>query len=245
MVSKMKRVLKKENSMNNDNITIDAKHNEMIEKFEKDKESIPTLKKELHKLVDEYKNSKNNSLKSKTEYIIQRNQLKEKIIELKNRINSIVNNKELNNYYLQVGSLLHNYYENIENYKKEEDINEEDEALEDDFFEYTPFQKKSLSKKKKNQSSVIDFFNSRERENTDPTEGNYTSMKISDFVKEEATFKKKNFLEDYLKKIDLSYTSKIRIDFKIYKCQQCQTEMTLYPSDGVQICNNCGIKNLF
>jgi len=226
--------------MNNDNITIDAKHNEMIEKFEKDKESIPTLKKELHKLVDEYKNSKNNSLKSKTEYIIQRNQLKEKIIELKNRINSIVNNKELNNYYLQVGSLLHNYYENIENYKKEEDINEEDEALEDDFFEYTPFQKKSLSKKKKNQSSVIDFFNSRERENTDPTEGNYTSMKISDFVKEEATFKKKNFLEDYLKKIDLSYTSKIRIDFKIYKCQQCQTEMTLYPSDGVQICNNCG-----
>lgn len=65
-------------------------------------------------------------------------------------------------------------------------------------------------------------------------------MKISDFVKEEATFKKKNFLEDYLKKIDLSYTSKIRIDFKIYKCQQCQTEMTLYPSDGVQICNNCG-----
>ena len=65
-------------------------------------------------------------------------------------------------------------------------------------------------------------------------------MKISDFVKEEATFKKKNFLDDYLKKIDNDYISKIKIDGKIYQCEQCSNEMTLYPSDGIQICNYCG-----
>ena len=244
MVSKTKKALKKENSYNNENITIDAKHNEMIEKFNKDKKSIPILKKELHKLIDDYKKSKNNELKNTSEYIIERNQKKDAINELKNKIQSIINNDDLNNYYLNVGSLLHNYYENIENYKNEdEDRNLEIENLEEDIIGIT-----SLSKKKtKTQNSVIDFFNKREEEkdieisdNNDSSEYNYTSMKISDFVKEEATFKKKNFLDDYLKKIDTNYVSKIKIDGKIYKCDQCSNEMTLYPSDGIQICNQCG-----
>ena len=244
----MKRVLKKENSSNNDNITIDAKHNEMIEKFQKDKESIPKLKKQLNALIEEYKKSKNSGLKNQADYIIEMNQKKDVIFELKNKINSIINNEELNSYYLKVGSLLHNYYENIENYKnEEEDRNQEIENLEEDIFSITSSKKKA--KNVKEQHSVIDFFNKREKENNDvieqvepnePSDGNYTSMKISDFVKEESTFKKKNFLDDYLKKIDNSYVSKIRIDPKIYKCEQCSNEMTLYPSDGIQICNLCG-----
>ena len=244
MVSKTKKALKKENSCNNENITIDAKHNEMIEKFKNDKKSIPSLKKKLHALIEDYKKSKNNDLKNTSEYIIERSQKKDIINELKNNIQSIINNDDLNNYYLNVGSLLHNYYENIETYKNEED----DRNLEIENFEENIIDINSSSKKKsKVQNSVLDFFNKREEEkevesidNNESSEYNYTSLKISDFVKEEATFKKKNFLDDYLKKIDINYVSKIKIDVEIYKCNQCSNEMTLYPSDGIQICNQCG-----
>jgi hypothetical protein len=44
-------------------------------------------------------------------------------------------------------------------------------------------------------------------------------MKISDFVKEESKFKKKNFLDDYLKKIDPNYISKLKLIRIIYKCK--------------------------
>ena len=67
-------------------------------------------------------------------------------------------------------------------------------------------------------------------------------MKISDFVKEESTFKKKNILDEYLQKIDVKYIAKIKIDTNICKCPSCKTEMIIYPSDGIQICDKCGIQ---
>ena len=67
-------------------------------------------------------------------------------------------------------------------------------------------------------------------------------MKISDFVKQESTFKKKDVLEEYLQKIDPKYVSKIKIDINICKCPNCNLEMTLYPSDGIQICETCGFQ---
>jgi hypothetical protein len=45
---------------------------------------------------------------------LHRDNLRDKINEIKNKINSINTNEEMNKYYLDVGILLHNYYENIE-----------------------------------------------------------------------------------------------------------------------------------
>jgi hypothetical protein len=70
----------------------------------------------------------------------------------------------------------------------------------------------------------------------------YTSMKISDFVKEESIFKKKNILDEYLQKIDPNYITRIKIDVQIYKCPLCNIDMTIFPSDGIQICEQCGIQ---
>ncbi len=262
--SKLKQKSKKTN-MNFENITIDAKHNEMINNFNKDKNTVPKLKIELDQLVEEYKKSKNNSLKNSSEYIIERSIKKDNIYKLKNKINKIINNKDLNNYYLEVGNLLHDYYNNIDNLKTNNDI----ENFEENLLNYE--EDKKSNKNKKSQYSVIDFFNKRENNetiesnneiiiesnndtiesNNDITESNnetdiidsnnynYTSMKISDFITEESNFKKKNYLDDYLKKIDPSYVSNIMIDAKLFKCS-CGNEMTLYPSDGIQICTNCG-----
>lgn len=238
--SKLKQDSKKTN-MNLDNITIDAKHSEMIEKFNKEKKQLPRMKNELKSLIEEYKNSKDNTLKNNSEYIIERNIKKDNIYKLKNKINKIINNDEINNYYLEVGNLLHDYYDNIENLNKtDNDIGNFEENL-------LNYEEDSIkNNNKKSQNSVIDFFNSREKDdNTEINENNdnessYTSMKISDFIKEESKFKKKNYLDDYLKKIDPNYVSNFIVDNKIFKCSQCNNEMTLYPSDGLQICSKCG-----
>ena len=240
MVSaKMKNSLKNSSKNNNENITIDAKHNEMINHFSNLDNSIPKLKEKLNKLIENYKNSKDKSRKNDIEYISERNFKKDEINELKSRINNILKKNDINNYYLDVGSLLHNYYENIENSKNDEnDI----ENFEDNLINYEKESKKN--KKSIEENSVLKFFNNRDKNNDDGnekiTENNYTSMKISDFVKEESKFKKKYILDDYLQKIDPNYVSQIKVDPKIYKCDICDNEMTLYPSDGIQICNKCG-----
>jgi hypothetical protein len=297
----MKKIISKNTSKSsnvNENITIDAKHGEMINYFQKLNESIPKMKEEIKNLVLEY-NNKDYTRLNDLEYIFYRDNLKEKITELKKKINSIENNKEINNYYLDVGTLLHSYYENIETSKNNDNLlieNFEDNLLNydnsdidedndlDDEINNNEFNDEKDDLKKKNnidnnsnKKSVIHFFHNRETELnqkieqnkidgairklnsiTEPLQGSsekiddkldskidtkqdtYTSMKISDFVKEESIFKKKNVLEEYLQKIDPNYVSRIKIDIQIYKCPLCNIDMTLFPSDGIQICEQCG-----
>ena len=319
MVSRLKLISKNNKAcLSNDNMTIDAKHSEMINHFKYLQDSIPSLKEELKKMISEY-NNKDPSRKNDIEYIMYKDNLREKINNMKEKINSIINNDELNKYYLDVGILLHNYYDNIENSKNDKynselfeenllnynnfddvDSAEGAEDAEDDIEEFTndydyedddekiieqnnkPVNKSINEQinepkkdiKKQNYKSVLNFFNDREtkealdneksfnedllseknnnengnstlitgmnaKENTD---GVYTSMKISDFVKQELTFKKKDILEEYLQKIDPTYVSRIRVDVDISKCTRCNLEMTLYPSDGIQICESCGLQ---
>jgi len=140
MVSRLKINSKTNNKSNYlyDNITIDAKHNEMIHYFNSLHESVPSLKDELKKLVNEY-NNKDSSKKHDIEYILYRDNIKEKIYDLKDRINRIINNDDINKYYLEVGTLLHNYYENVEYSKTNENINaenfEENLLNYDDYFD--------------------------------------------------------------------------------------------------------------
>jgi hypothetical protein len=302
MVSGLKPLSKSsnKNSLNNDNTTIDAKHSEMISHFKNLQDSIPQLKDELKKLITEY-NNKDNNRKNDIEYILYRDTLRDKINKLKSKISSINDNEELNNYYLNVGVLLHSYYENIENSKNnnnsetfeenlinyddelnetyyddgdggitEDNIYESDENISDD--ENDKNKKKESTKNKSNNKNILNFFENNENKeeiidinSTSPpkenfinnnlsiysgitnnennkNDGVYTSLKISDFVKEESTFKKKNILDEYLQKIDSTYISKIKIDTNICKCPNCKIEMIIYPSDGIQICEKCGIQ---
>ena len=227
----------------NDNITIDAKHSEMINHFKNLQDSIPILKDELKKLIIEY-NNKDPNKKNDIEYILYKDNLREKINEIKNKISNILLNSEMNNYYLDVGILLHSYYENIENSKN---IENHSENFEENLLNYEDILNEDYDNElEKDNKNVINFFNNRENEVENEQNNKndivYTSMKISDFVKEESTFKKKNILDEYLQKIDPNYIAKIKIDINIFKCPNCNFEMTLYPSDGIQICENCGIQ---
>lgn len=249
----------------NENITIDAKHNEMVKHFKDLQKSLPNLKNDLKNLVNRYKNFDATD-KSEFDVIMEKNNLRDKINELKEKINSIVEKEEENKYYLEVGVLLHNYYDIMENSKNntnndendfeknllhasdnddDDDNNQDDDddansiTSHDDEIEKPPTPKPVVYK------SVLNFFN--ERETAEPKDdikkdNGYTSMKISDFVKEESVVKKKIILDEYLKKIDPNYVTKIKIDVNTCKCPTCKVEMVLYPSDGIQICEKCGLQ---
>jgi DNA-directed RNA polymerase subunit RPC12/RpoP len=245
----------KTTSKNNDNITIDAKHSEMINYFKNLQESVPSLKKELKNLISEY-NVKDVSRKNDMEYILYKDGLRDKINELRNKIEKIINNEEMNYYYLEVGELLHSYYENIENSKNNKNNSEKfeenlinydleidrtkDSDLLYDEDEENEDEEEDEEKCDEKKGNILDFFNQEKEVDKKEKEINYTSMKMSDFVKENAIFRKKNVLDEYLQKIDTNYIPKIKVDMTIYKCSTCLTEMTLYPSDGIQICEKCG-----
>lgn len=241
----------------NENITIDAKHNDMVKYFKDLQKSIPVLKNDLKNLINKYKTL---DTKDKTEFevIMEKNDLRDKINELKERINSIVEKEEENKYFLEVGVLLHNYYETMENSKNDDvendfeknllnmEYNDDEEITSDDELD---MENESVPEKKPVYKSVLNFFNERETKNLEDDkvkekepENGYTSMKISDFVKEETVIKKKNILDEYLKKIDPNYITKIKIDNNVCKCPHCKIEMIIYPSDGIQICEKCGVQ---
>ena len=112
----------------NENITIDAKHNDMVKYFKDLQKSIPVLKNDLKNLINKYKTLDTKD-KSEFEVIMEKNDLRDKINELKARINSIVEKEEENKYFLEVGVLLHNYYETMENSKNDDVENDFEKNL--------------------------------------------------------------------------------------------------------------------
>jgi hypothetical protein len=267
MTASLKSMNKHNKSLNNDNITIDAKHSEMINHFKTLNDSVPKLKEELKRLVSLY-NNKDPTKKTDIEYILYRDQLRDNINEIKMKIQNINNNNDIHKYYLDVGVLLHNYYENIEISKNDdlkstnfEDnlINFDNDIFDDDLDNDNLSVKSNeiINNSNSGNGSILNFFNESKNDNrsvsniinsndsidvNNKNESVYSSTKISDFVKQEATFKKKNILDEYLQKIDTNYITRIKIDRNICNCPVCKVEMVLYPSDGLQICEKCGLQ---
>ena len=98
-----------------ENITIDAKHNDMLKYFHNLQRSIPEKRRELKSLQDrliEISSLENSDFDF--ELLILKDSLDDKINQLQIEIQDILDKKEENNYYLKVGNLLSDYYENIE-----------------------------------------------------------------------------------------------------------------------------------
>jgi hypothetical protein len=280
---------KHKNKQQSENITIDAKHNEMIKYFQNLQKSIPDKKKELKSLHDQFttmNNVEHNDFDM--EFILFKDSVEEKIQIMEKELQDIIDKKEEKNYYLNVGTLLIDYYDNLEHSKIKQnhiqpayeflisndnhsldddefdddyDIDNESDDEEEDIEEVKPVKKKNvISKPTKN---ILDFFQggNEEEENTEEIkeeitedieeelstknkkeEINFASMKMSDFVKQESKFKKKNILEEYLQIVDPNYIPAIKFDIKQFFCKKCDYEMTLYPTDGIQICEKCGMQ---
>ncbi len=290
----------KKTKNNHENITIDAKHNEMLKHFQNLQKSLPDKKKELKALKDKYKEiSEMTDCEFDMNWILLKDSTSDKIKSLEKEIDEISNKKEERDYFLNVGHLLVDYYENVENNKKNQSSSdelldlknhdfddEEDDEDEDDDSELgfdddddEDEEEEEKPKKQTNQKpkivtkSIMDFWGSQNKENetqnndeeedndllsklkeTDKEDDekknkkepqkelNFSSMKMSDFIEQESKFKKKNILEEYLQKVDKNYIVPIKFDYKISKCPHCDYEMVLYSTEGVQICEKCGLE---
>ena len=92
-------------------ITIDAKHNNKIKIFKDQKRSLSPKNRELNKLKTELKVLLKKGLKEFTDDEFEKNNLKIND-NLENEINTIKENKEEIDYYLNTSNLLFDYYSN-------------------------------------------------------------------------------------------------------------------------------------
>lgn len=217
--------------------TLDSKHKEIMAKFKNRKKDLPKMKEEFLVLAKQYSVLKNkDSCDMSNSDIEKKFSLKKEIKKLKKEINDIENNTEVIDYYLKVGTLLHDYYDNVRSTgvsKKGFDDNVEEEKK----------LKKEPKENKKKIYSVIDFFNNRAKsEETSKVEKelNFKNTKMLNFVEKKESFQRANHLNDYMKLIDKTYNPKIIFNKDVNKCEDCGVEMTLYVSDGFQVCDKCG-----
>ena len=265
------------------NITLDAKHNDKLKHFKELYKSLPDKKKLLKEKIDKLKELKmQNNKNINFDSLIQRDNLKNDILELKKEVDSIKNRDEEIQYYLNVGLLLHSYYETIDNVKtprnegdatkESNNINEHESNKDTNKDCNEKNNKKNLmyyfnnitnSEDNNNIENIIDNQDNNQDNNIDnendsdddellksnyePTqendiikEKNFTSTKIGDFYQTNLSSQKKTIIQEYLKKIDPEYVSIIDFDISIFKCPNCNHELTLYPTDGFQICEKCG-----
>ena len=195
-------------------VTLDAKYKNKVKYFKKLKESIPIKKLKLNSLKENYfeLKSRENFLSSQElEYKLQ---LKEEINELKEEIKSIENNEEYIKYLLDTGTLLFQYYDNIN------DIADGKVSI------VNPKISKNTQIK-----SVMEYF-----DKTPPVKQvnneNYNS-KMS----------RAKIYDKYLAKTEENYIHISDSEESLDICSNCNIEKTLYLSDGIMVCNQCGEQN--
>ena len=88
---------------------------------------------------------------------------------------------------------------------------------------------------KTNGANILDFFNSQ----TDPE----SPRKMSDYVNTTENFKRANLLNEYLKIVDPSYFNHQEFDTTYDKCPKCYSEKTLVQTEGIMVCENCGLSD--
>jgi ribosomal protein S27E len=222
-------------------ITLDAKHNEFLNQIKDEISNLPLLKENLKELIHEYTILKQIPKEDLSiEQFNYKFKLKNDIIQLKEKIKTIKNNDSLNEYYLKVGDLLYQYYDNIDNIANDDNNENNNDSNESSFNQVS----KPTNNKQSKNNCVLDFFKPTNTIADEPIkESNYTNTKISDFVKTKSNFKRTHILNDYLKKVDDEYNSDILLDENVYKCPDCDNEeMILLSSEGIQICKKCGLQ---
>ncbi len=267
------------------NITIEGKHNSMVQYFQSLQKSLPEKKKQLKRLIKEYKELRTLVLQDKMniELVMKKNKMREEIEELQKVIASIENKEEEHTYFMEAGNILNHYFDNIEITKQEtkqdnedifflydqknnvqdqddEDEDENQQEEEEDENQDHQQEDEEDNQKEDRKISIKDLLNEpsphrfnenifKEKSHKEPNPTKdlkknnlYASTKITDFVNQECKMNKKELLCEYLQKVDKNYTPKLKIDTSIYRCTNCDVEMLLYLSDGVQICDKCGLE---
>ena len=229
--------------------TLDSKHQEILNLFDNEKKKLPSMKKELIKLNNKYKN-----ILTIPNYELTDSQLKEKfaikdnINSLENNIKRIENNEEELKYFLYTSPILYNYYENIKTIGENEDSDEDDE-INDEENHIDSIQKKNNTNNN-TKNNILNFFSNIEQKNTEENtqeinekieQQTLPKHKISDYITTTENFQRANYRNQYLKIIDPQFVDLVSIGLATNEiCNSCGIELSLIQSEGYMVCENCG-----
>jgi hypothetical protein len=209
--------------------TLEGYHNNNIKKFQDLKNSLPELKKELI-----YINEKLASWPLDTRYNDEHKELLDKEGELEKTIKTIESDKDLMNYYLNVGDILFNHYDT------QQRIAVGDESMD-----------KLSNKVRTPANSVLSYFKNSKAdesvENSTPKKPitNNKVTKASEIITDTKGMRRDKALEKYLSIVEPSAIksgimpgSGIESDYGC--CPVCDNEMSFSQNEAMLVCSSCG-----
>ena len=211
--------IKKKSPIDN-RVTLQAKHNQKCDYFNKKKDNLIPIKGELDKLKIELTKYGKKNIDLTAEELENKLDILDKIKILEHDISKIEKSTEQTNYFLDTGKILFNY--------SQPNLQDKPKKLND--------YKKG---KGSNTKSVMDYFNSKASlvKEKEP--------EVEDSVNQNRKFEeyhsKAKMYESYLFKTQEN-TEKLNQenDVNIEICPLCNVERVLYMSEGKMICPNCG-----
>ena len=251
---KEKSSKKKLNIDNNDTFTLDAMHNNMIKNFENVDKELQNQK----ELLELYESDSNyilniieNELADKETLNIlwtSNINLREKIIDAKNKINELNNFDEVE-YYKNTSYILFQYYDTVD---KQSEINNfsNNNIIKSSVDLPTLKQSRDLkseSKKKKNANikatiNVLDALNNIDNNviEKEPKETKESNEEQGDKMH---SHDKSALVDKYMSIIDKKYVRNVEDD-NIEICKRCNNQMLCLQQDAIMICNLCGYQEL-
>lgn len=230
--------------------TLDTKHKEYIKHFKSNKKDLIIKKKELSNIIDkieilEKTEKKENYLEIKTNLTIQKE-------ELETIINNIDNHKDEIDYFNNIYHILNDYYIPNEKSTKEDDeyIDKTDNNNNNEFEENISEHIKyfyNLENTSNNSDNTDNSDNSDNSDNIDEIDDTLLLKKkinMNNFIKTTKNNPKGNLLDEYMCILDKSYISNAIPDKNdMHICKQCNIPTTILHSDGIIVCNKCGLSN--
>ena len=220
----------KKKSLQEQRVTLQAKHNDKIKEFEDLKKQQILNQEKLNQAkqnYEYYKSKQNNTLTN--EELEKKLSLEDTIRELE----LMLQNQEFEyqdvEYLLDTGSILFSYYNQMNEKIKKNSLKKKPVTVKKDIIHF--FKDGSTSSKKS-----TDVGNELSRENNSPPSKNTTL----NFLKNKKDTKERMFEEYSIKIDDQELNISQGEDHATELCIQCGIERKLFMSDGKMICPSCG-----
>jgi hypothetical protein len=213
----------KKNTINS-HVNIDNKHQELIKKFNENKNRKLELQKEQQKIQNELKKIEcipNQNISD--EQLNQKFDLKERLLEIEKEISNISTIEDPQLYYLNTGHILFQYYNMCNEPVLVQDI------------EKTPFiiDKSPLSK------SILDFFKNDNDNQSNKSNTTSSNQKLFN-SKQRKVLTKTEMMDKYMNYVDTRYISDKNKEDDIEICRKCNAQKYFVNAEGVMICQKCG-----
>ncbi len=216
-------------------LTLDAIHLQQIKKFQTLNKSIPQKKKEIMKLEEQIKKlekeaeSKKDDLLNYFELMDQRRLIEINIQNIQKEIQDIEINKPEEDYLLEVGHIMTQYYINRENHQSQPTQTSQTSIS-------TP---KKVNKKVKDVFDLFDNYKGKDDDEIEEESENNTSNEDNKCFKREK-MSKLDIYNHIMAKVEEDFVPEdTNENFENDECPYCETDRELYQNEGKLVCPKC------